>query len=50
MGNERKSRIAYRGEDGKLISEAQAKQLPKREYTREHLPLPGNGDVDRKKK
>lgn len=50
MSKERKARIAYRGEDGRLISEEQAKRMDKRDYTREHLPLPGHGDTGRGKR
>lgn len=49
MTKERESRIAYRGEDGRLITEARAKRMNPRDYTREHLPLPGHGDTNRGK-
>lgn len=47
MSKERKARIAYRRDDGRLITEEQAKRMDPRDYTREHLPLPGHGDTDR---
>lgn len=44
-----KSHVVYRGEDGRLISKEQAAQLPKKDYTREHMPNPGRGDTKKGK-
>jgi hypothetical protein len=43
-----KSHVVYRdNETGRLISKEQAEDSSKSTYTREHMPNPGRGDVDR---